>query len=149
MIIIAPWSKPLRNAQPNPKNYPLWSEVVAQLPGKIIQVGTAGEQALVDDFRANLSLADLKQLVLECSTWVSVDTFFQHWAWSLNKPGVVVWGQSDPNIYGHPENINLLKSREYLTPNQFLFWEQIPYRDDCWVAPDVVAKAVLGYLEPK
>lgn len=143
MIIIAPWSKPLRNGNNNPKNYPFWTEVVAKLPEPVIQVGTEGETQLVEDFRKNLRLVDLAALIQQCTTWASVDTFFQHYAWSLNKPGVVIWGQSDPNIYGHSSNTNLLKGREYLTPNQFLMWEMIPYRDDCWVEPNVVVDALL------
>jgi hypothetical protein len=142
VIIIAPWSKPLRNGETNPKNYPYWSELVALLPNPVVQVGTAGETQLVEDFRPNLNLADLAQLINSCSSWISVDTFFQHYAWSLEKHGVVLWGQSDPVIYGHPENTNLLKSRDYLTPNQFLMWEMIPYRSDCWVDPATVAEAV-------
>jgi len=147
MILIAPWSKPLRNNEPNPKNYPYWKEVIELLPKPVVQVGVEGEQQLVEDFRRNLSLPELSQLIAESQTWCSVDTFFQHWAWHCNKPGVVVWGQSDPNIYGHEQNINLLKSRDYLTPNQFLIWEMIPLRDDCWVTPQVVVSAVQSLLK--
>ncbi len=149
MILIAPWSKPLRNGNPNPKNYPLWPELIALLPKPVVQVGVEGEPQLVDDFRKNLTLKELANLIQSSQTWVSVDTFFQHYAWSVGKPGVVIWGQSDPNIYGHPENINLLKSREYLYSNQFLMWEMIPVRDDCWIASDLVAEAVLSLCSHK
>ncbi len=101
-----------------------------------------GELQLVEDFRKNLNLKDLAQLILACNTWISVDTFFQHYAWSLGKKGVVVWGQSDPNIYGHAENENLLLNRSFLTSNQFLMWEMIPYRNDCWVDPKTVLESV-------
>lgn len=147
MILIAPWSKPLRNGEMNPKNYPHWEELIKMLPTPIVQVGTQGETRLCEDFRPNLSLKDLAMLINSCTTWISVDTFFQHYAWSLGKRGVVIWGQSDPLIYGHPENINLLLSREYLTPNQFLMWEMIPYRNDCWVPPHEVAEAVSNLCE--
>jgi len=143
MILIAPWSKALRNGNPNPKNYPHWQELVKLLPAPVVQVGVEGEQALVSDFRKNLSLGDLAQLIQSCTTWISVDTFFQHYAWSLGKKGVVIWGQSDPKIYGHTENINLLLDRSFLTPNQFLMWEMIPYRADCWVDPKTVLEHVL------
>lgn len=146
MILIAPWSKILRNGGNNPKNYPHWETLVKLLPAPVVQVGTEGETQLVEDFRKNLSLGDLATLVKQCTTWVSVDTFFQHYAWSLEKPGVVLWGQSDPLIYGHEENINLLKSRDYLLTNQFLMWEMIPYRDDCWVSPESVADVVVKLM---
>jgi ADP-heptose:LPS heptosyltransferase len=143
MILIAPWSKQLRNGSPNPKNYPHWHDLVKLLPSPVVQVGVDGELQLVEDFRKNLNLKDLAQIIQSCSTWISVDTFFQHYAWSLGKKGVVIWGQSDPKIYGHEENINLLLDRSYLTPNQFLMWEMIPYRDDCWVDPKTVLQHVL------
>lgn len=141
MIIISPWAKQLRNGQHNPKSpkQSWWRDLIAQLDDQVVQVGVDGELQLVDDFRKNLSLSELSDLVLSCRTWVSVDSFFQHFAWDLEKYGVVVWGQSDPNIFGHPENINVLKDRSMLMPNQFLIWEQIPYREDCFVDPQHVA----------
>lgn len=143
MIIISPYAKKLRTEGINPKNYPHWKKLVACLTligEEIVQIGVDGEEQLVEDFRKNLSLEDLKSLVSECRTWISVDSFFQHYAWDLGKPGIVLWGQSDPNIFGHPENTNLLKGREYLRPTQFWMWEQAEYRTDCWVEPEEVLK---------
>lgn len=143
MIIIAPFSQKLRNGKNNPKNYPHWKEIIADLTvlgEEVVQVGVEGEEQLVEDFRKNLSLDDLATLVKQCRTWISVDSFFQHFCWDLGVPGIVLWGQSDPNIFGHPENINLLRSREYLRPDQFLIWEQCDYRMDCWVSSEEVIK---------
>lgn len=140
MIIISPWAKPLRNGLNNPKNYPYWKELIALINEPIIQVGVDGEEQLVEDFRKNLSLSELEELVKQCRTWISVDSFFQHFCWDIGKYGIVLWGQSDPNIFGHPENINLLKGREHLMTNQFLMWEMIPYKKDCFVSPDEVLK---------
>ena len=143
MIIIAPFSKKLRNGKINPKNYPHFKKLLEHLAllGKhVVQVGLEGEEQLTEDFRTNLSLDELAKLIKECETWISVDSFFQHYAWDLGKPGIVLWGQSDPNIFGHPENINLLKDRSYLRKKQFWWWEQCEYRDDCWVEPEEVLK---------
>ena len=142
MIIISPYSKKLTNGKTNPKNYPYWKELVSFINEPIVQVGITGEEQLVDDFRKDLSLDELRSLVLECKTWISVDSFFQHFCWDTGKSGIVLWGQSDPKIFGHEENINFLKDRSYLTPDQFLIWEQIPYRDDCWVKPEVVVEVL-------
>jgi hypothetical protein len=73
---------------------------------------------------------------------MSCDSFFQHFCWDLGKPGVVVFGQSDPNIFGHPENINLLKDRSYLRDKQFWIWEQAEYKEDAFVNPEVVLEAL-------
>jgi len=138
MIIISPYAKPLPKGGVNPKNYPYWTELLKLIREPVIQVGVDGEQQLTQDFRKNLSLSDLAILVSQCRTWISCDSFFQHFCWDLGKPGIVLWGQSDPLIYGHPENINLLKDRSYLYHNQFLSWDLIPMRQDCFVEPERV-----------
>ena len=146
MIIIAPWSRALRNGGLNPKNYPWWSELISMIKEPIIQVGSNGEPKLTNDMRTNLPLADLKKLLAECKTWISVDTFFQHLAWSEGKKGIVLWGPSDPLIYGHPENINLLANRDLLVKNQFLMWEQQEYDENRFVKPQVVIKELAKFL---
>lgn len=140
MIIISPYAKQLRNGENNPKNYPYWKELIELIEEPIVQIGIDGEEQLVEDFRKNLSLFELQKLILECRTWISVDSFFQHFAWDLEKYGIVLWGQSDPLIFGHPENINLLKNRTYLREHQFWLWEQCDYRADCFVFPKEVVQ---------
>lgn len=145
MIIISPYSKALRNGKTNPKNYPYWKELIRLINDQIVQVGIDGEEQLVDDFRKNLSLTELGNLVDQCRTWISCDSFFQHFAWDKQKYGIVLWSVSDPNIFGHPENINLLKDRKYLVQNQFLWWEHTEYDATKFVKPEVVLK----YLNAK
>ena len=79
-------------------------------------------------------------MLKECKTWIGVDSFFQHLAWSKNKKGIVLWSVSDPLIFGHPENINLLKNRYYLTKNQFLWWDFTEYNKEAFVLPEEVIK---------
>ena len=138
MIVIAPYAKPLNNGKQNPKNYPFWRELLAMIDEPIVQVGTSNEERLVDDFRPDLSVEQLRELIHECRIWISCDSFFQHLAWSESKPGIVLWSISDPNIYGHQENINLLKSRDYLAENQFLWWENYEHNPDAFVMPQNV-----------
>lgn len=138
MIIISPYAKKLLSGKQNPKNYPYWNELIALINEPIIQVGIEGEQQLVPDFRKNLPIAELRKLIRECRTWISCDSFFQHLAWDEKKPGIVLWSVSDPLIFGHPENINLLKSRSYLAPNQFLWWEYVEHKNERFVEPQEV-----------
>jgi ADP-heptose:LPS heptosyltransferase len=142
MIIISPYSKALLSGKQNPKNYPYWEELIAQIDEPIVQVGIADEKQLVKDFRQNLRISELRELIQECRTWISCDSFFQHLGWDEGKQGIVLWGVSDPLIYGHPENINLLKDRSYLAPNQFLWWESTEHKNERFVKP----KEVLQYL---
>jgi ADP-heptose:LPS heptosyltransferase len=132
------------NGKPNPKNYPYWPELIAQLNYEfnesIIQIGIEGEVQLVDDFRPNLPMTELTKLLHSCQTWISCDSFFQHLAWLEGKSGIVLWSVSDPLIFGHPENINLLKDRANLAKDQFLWWEDQEYQKDAFIHPNEVIK---------
>ena len=151
MILIFPWAQKMSDGKVNPKNYHRWWEVVALLKKQLDQerfgthqISRSGERDLGCTKRSDdLSLADIENLILGCDTWISVDSFGQHMAWFLRKPGVVIFGQSDPAIFGHSENINLLKSRKYLRENQFWLWSQCEVNEDAFVSPDVVVAAVL------
>ena len=138
MIIISPFAKAMRNGAKHPKDYPYWDQLVTMIDDKIIQVGIEGERQLVPDFRKNLALDELGKLVDECKIWISVDSFFQHFCWDRGKTGIVLWGQSDPLIFGHAENANLLKDRKYLRENQFLLCEHCEANDDAFVLPETV-----------
>lgn len=142
MIIISPFAKKLTNGKENPKNFPHWKELISMIDEPIVQIGIAGETQLCPDFRQNLSIYDLKQLLKECRTWISCDSFFQHLGWSEGKPGNVIWSISDPLIFGHPENNNLLKDRAYLAPNQFLWWEAYEFDPDRFFTAEQVFHAL-------
>jgi len=142
MIIIAPYAQKLKNGKTNPKNYGYWPELISLINEPIVQVGVSGEIKLTKDFRENLSIAELRQLINECRTWIAVDSFFQHLAWDCGKPGIVLWSVSDPLIYGHPENINLLKDRSTLAENQFLWWDFVEHDSNKFMLPKDVIKYV-------
>lgn len=144
-IVLFPYAKTMREDKLHPKNYPWWPELVQKLQElghTLIQVGVESEPRLVSDFRPGLNLDDLAALIKDCDTWIGVDSFGQHFCWDLGVKGIVLFGQSDPNIFGHPENINLLKSRDYLRDRQFWMWEQAEFNKDSFVDPDVVISAL-------
>jgi ADP-heptose:LPS heptosyltransferase len=145
MIIIAPYAQKLRTGKENPKNYPYWELLVEELQKTmhVVQVGVAGEKQLVPDFQTNLPISSLRELLWRCKTWISVDSFFQHLGWDEGIKGIVLWGPSDPLIYGHPENINLLKGRKHLAKNQFLWWEATEHKNERFLKPS----EVLEYLK--
>lgn len=138
MIVIAPYAKKLLSGKPNPKDYPYWEELIAKIDEPIVQVGVSGEKQLVEDFRPDLPISELRKLIQECRIWISCDSFLQHLGWDEGKKGIVLWSVSDPLIFGHPENINLLKDRSYLAENQFLWWEYVEHKSDRFVEPNEV-----------
>lgn len=126
-ILISKGVKLLRNGKRNPKDYPYWDKLIELLKKeyKIIEVGI-------------LPLKELDKLIEECYTWIAVDSFFQHYAWYKGKKGIVIFGKSDPNIFGHKENINILKDRNHLRSNQFSIWELEEYSEDCFTQPEEI-----------
>ena len=149
-ILIFPFAKPLRNGSAHPKNYPWWPELISLLTNnghEIIQSGLDGELQLVPTFHKNLSIPDLSDLIKSCDTWIGVDSFGQHLCWDLGIKGFVLFGQSDPEIFGHSENINILKSRKYLREKQFWLWEQVTYDPQSFVSPEDVTKILLKQID--
>jgi len=130
------------NGRENPKNYPYWSVLLMEIKEKVIQIGVSDEKQIWPDFKPDLPLDELKELLMQCRTWISCDSFFQHLGYIEKKPGIVLWSVSDPLIFGHPENVNLIKSRDYLAKDQFLWWEDQEYKHDAFVDPDEVVKAL-------
>jgi hypothetical protein len=70
---------------------------------------------------------------------------FQHLAWDCNKKGIVLFSQSDPKIFGHDSNINLLKNELYLRKNQYLWWEDIDSIKDSYVCPNDVIRQLQDF----
>lgn len=144
-ILIHAWSRKLRNGKENPKNYPYWKELILLLERdghQLIQIGEEGEEQLVPDFRKNLKFKELKELIKECDTWIAIDSFFQHLAWRVDKGGIVLFGQSNPRIFGHSENMNLYVGERYFRQWQFQTWEEIECNSESFVTPDVVIKHI-------
>lgn len=142
MIIISPFSRKMRNGtKKNPKDYPYWNELIQMIlekypEQKIIQIGINGEEILNNtEVMFNKTLDELKELLKQCDYWISVDNFFHHLAVFVGKKGIVLFGQSDPEIFGHKENINILKGREYLRPDQFNYWEARTFDENVFVKP--------------
>lgn len=145
-ILISPYSQRLRNGNTShPKNYPHWPELIKLLKLNgydIVQIGINGETKLTEMCLFNLQFSELKKLLNGVDTFIAVDNFFPHFANHYGKRGIVLFGQSDPNIFGYRSNVNLLKDRKYLRPDQFNIWESAKYNEDAFVKPDAVLMAI-------
>jgi ADP-heptose:LPS heptosyltransferase len=146
MILIFPWSRKTTDGKSSPKNYPYWEAVVEGLVGKgheVLQVSCTGEVGVAGTRRVDdLPLEKIADLMKTCETWISCDNFAHHMAWTLNEPGIVIFGMSDPAIFGHPENLNILKDAKYLRARQFGLWSQEPENPAAFVGPQAVLEAV-------
>jgi len=140
-ILFAPFARKLRNGGINPKNYPWPNNLVALLEkrgNEVIQIGVKEEEKVATRFETDLSFQEVSRLLEETDTFVAVDSFLQHAAWSIGKRGTVIFSQSDPKIFGHRIHNNLLKDRKYLRPNQFDLWESTAVNDEAFFDCDEV-----------
>lgn len=145
-IILFPFSK-------IPKNYPYWESMLRilkeELPSlKIIQISKTPADLIYnsDTLLLDLPLKEIIKQVETCDLWISVDNFAQHLLSGIKK-GVVIWGKSDPDIFGYKDNINLLKDRKYLRRDQFEFWDKEEINIDCWLEPDIISSIILDCLK--
>jgi ADP-heptose:LPS heptosyltransferase len=154
-VLISPYAQNLRNGKINPKNFPYWKELVELMNNagiKIIQIGSNKDSAVegITDFRQNLSLVQIRDLVKECDTWISVDSFLQHLcAYYKLKRGIVIYSKSDPKIFGYTRNINMLKDIKYLREHQMWLWEQEEYDSNAFVSAQEVLDTLLKLLDGK
>lgn len=132
-ILIIPNSKQLRSGKRNAKEYP-FDKLYPLLDGHNIKIL---------DYIADIN--ELKSLLDWCDVWISVDTYFPHFVQHYGKKrGIVLWGKSDPNIFGYYENDNLLKDRRYLRKDQFDLWENEEW-EDVFVEPQQIISLLDNY----
>lgn len=154
MIIISPYAARLYSGRLSPKNYPYWPKLVSLLNDdgyEVTQVGVKGETRIegVSQFVTNFPFSKLRDLVNGCQTWISVDNFFPHFCHCERlRRGIVLWGQSDPRIFGYGTNINLLRGRDYLRQYQYQSWEEAPDRPDAFVYAENVMASVYTLAPP-
>lgn len=141
-IIIQPFAARIPSGKENAKNYPYWERLVELLQEAghdILQVGVHGEKQLVEDFRPNLTAAQHKEMLDYADTWISVDSWYQHFAHYHGKPGIVLFGPSNPRIFGWKENVNLFLSAKNFRKYQFDVWHNEEHRPEIFVEPENVA----------
>jgi FkbM family methyltransferase len=139
-IIISPYSYMPSHA----KSYPFWKELIPKIKTlgyKLVQIGMKGEVPLegMDDYLWNISFKDLEEKIKTCTCWISVDNFLQHMVNCMEEPikGIVLWGISDPTMFGYDYNTNILKDRKYLREDQFGVWKNIVEDEKTKVKKDV------------
>ena len=137
----------------SPKSYPLDEAInlVKLLKEKgifTIQIGISEESDIESDIRYNnLSFMELKELFFKIDSFVCVDNFYQHFAhyYDPNKKGIVIFSQSDPKLFGHNSNINLIKDKKYLRPGkeQYQYWENAFFLQNSFVEPNIILENVI------
>ncbi len=145
-LLFAPYAArgPSLGGKPSPKDYPNPKELCELLEKdhEVIQMAGNDDPQVAKDVRRNLPHEQVCELIRWSDTGVCVDSYLQHAFWEVGKPAIVLFGISDPIIFGHPENINLLRDRKYLRPQQFDLYYQNQYCNEAFVNPEEVIKAL-------
>lgn len=123
----------LRGNNQTPKSYPFWAELLPMLADHDVREVTG-----------ICTQEQLKAAAEWCDIWITIDSFWPHYIkfHDFKKRGIVLWGPSDPLIFGYPENVNLLKSREHLRPDQFRWWKDQVWDPGKFVPPEIVLKSL-------
>jgi len=145
-LLLAPFAArgPSLGGKPSPKDYP-WPKELAELletEHDVIQMAGAEDVQVAKDVRRNLPHPQVVELIKWSDTGICVDSYLQHAFWEVGKPAIVLFGISDPLIFGHPENLNLLRDRKYLRPQQFDLYYVNQYCNEAFVSPEEVIEAL-------
>lgn len=150
MILISPYSRVLRNAALNPKNYPYWDDVIRGIQSSYdVRQLAYGMEVTLSTLSYTIRYETIKEAeraIQKCDYFLSVDNWVHHYAHLIDKQGIVIWTRSDPNLFGYTEQINLLKDRKYLRTKQFEWWENDTYEKDAFIDPNVVISAINTYF---
>lgn len=152
-IIISPYSSkhPEGKKFRNSKDYPWWNELILEIKKldnyHVIQIGVLGEKELsnIDDFLINKTISELKDVLYMSCWWISVDNFFHHFAHYYGRKGFVLFGPSDPNIFGYSKNINILKNRRYVREDTWGYWKDCIYNEEAFCSPYQVISVLNQY----
>jgi hypothetical protein len=143
-IIISPYSTELQE-RPNAKNYPYWRELTGllRLDGhNVIQIGLPNEKPIgANGYLFSYKLFEVASVVRKFDIFMSVDNFLPHLmnVYHQDKKGIVLFSRSDPKIYGYEQNYNILKSRDYLRPDQYGLWKDCEFLAESWhTAPEMM-----------
>jgi len=131
-LLIFEKTSSLRNGKRNAKEYPYWKDFYA--------LANDYEIVIVNEKKSN---EELISLIKWCDIWISVDSFIPHFvSFYKLKKGIVLFGKSDPSIFGYETNINVLKDDKNLRKEQFLWWEDEVYDPNVFVSPETLLKIV-------
>jgi len=131
-ILIARGTSKIEEGKKNAKEYPYWDRLLELCQDHEIK-----------EISGKLNNKDLTELINWCTVWISIDSFLPHFVkYNSLKCGIVLWGLSDPLIFGYNTNINLLKDRKYLRKDQFVWWRGIEHNPEAFVSAEEVFKAI-------
>jgi len=101
------------------------------------------------DLRGKTSFREALSILNSSLSFVGVVSSFSHATSAFGTPGVVLFGASSPEAWGHSNNINIYKDLECAPCMDILLGSPCPYGKPCMttITVDEVRKALLTQLE--
>lgn len=128
-----------------------WNALAASMPEyTFIQVGLTREQKVENmvDWRGKTSFRETMALFYHIRSFVGVNSSFSHVTNAFDTPGVVLFGPSQPAIWGHSNNVNLYKPLRCSPCLDLLVKGKCPYGRECMhnITVDEVKEALLKQM---
>lgn len=153
-VLIHSCAKKLKDGSKNPKDYIYFNELIEKLKNgieiiEINQLGIKSNEKLngIDNYFFDVELIDIKNLINEHNIWIAVDSFLPHYCNCYDlKPGIVIYTISDLKIFGYEQNLNLLKSREYIKQN-FNYYKKEDFKEESHIDHEVIFKNIKNKIQ--
>ena len=131
-----------------------WEELIRTCPEyTFIQVGLSGEQPVAGaiDFRGTTTFRQAMAMIKNAVSFVGVVSAFAHATGAFDVPGVVLFGASTPDVWGHANNINLYKALRCAPCVDHLLKSPCPYGQPCMTGITVreVREALNSQVGPR
>lgn len=129
-----------------------WDRLITAMPDyTFLQLGVMAEAKVEKavDLRGQISFRDTLALIKHARSFVGVNSSFSHATNAFDIPGVVLFGPAQPDIWGHPNNINIYKPLRCSPCLDLIFSAPCPYNKRCMSSISVaeVKEALLLQLQ--
>lgn len=111
-----------------------WSQLVKEMPeNTFLQIGMPDEECVPGtiDLRGKTSFREAAALIKSARSFVGINSVFSHVTNAFLTPGVVLFGASQPDIWGHSNNINLYIPERCSPCIDLLRGSKCPYGTPC------------------
>jgi ADP-heptose:LPS heptosyltransferase len=136
-ILLSPYS------HNSAKNYPFFQGLIDILPCRVMQLGRKNEHRFQNcDYGFDLKMYEIEALVKEIGNFISVDSFLPHLAHHVGVKGNVLFGPSNPRIFGYSTNNNIIMNEDKLRVDQFGLWRDYKWAGE-WLKPTEMADRIV------
>lgn len=141
-ILLSITAQPMPTGYTSAKEYPYAKELVDLLLSEgyeLYQIGASKREKLIDNYSCNKPMSEILELLKSCDTFIGIDSFLQHMNdCYLQKKGIVLWGKSDPSIFGYDYNENLYVGTCYFRKLQYNTWHNEKATPQAFVKPEKI-----------